>query len=436
LFDKTLQFLLLLALTFNVQRNSMNLPTQRKFWAVGIGHFTNDVFMSVTGVILTFLSVSILPMSLTQIGFIVSAQGLAGALGQPFFGWRADKTGGRGIGGGGLALVVCSFSLALFLAITTKNYYLMLIPFILQGLGSSMTHPVGSLHSAEADELRISSNMSYFFLMGQLGLAIGPALVGYLLDSASVHALITTLANGFGLPALGNSETSVAPIFFLGLAALPSVIFMWAGIPAHRAVKKRTPKDGEAVSRRAAIMPFIVIGVMILLRALAQPSSVSFVPILFAAKGWSATEFGLITSLYSLSSAITGVICGNLADRYDRRQIVLWTMLLATPAFFALPYVDGLLAYLVAFAAGGLSGGSHSLIIVLAQELIPNSKGFASGSILGFIFAAGALGSLVIGFLADSFGLGTSFQIIGVLGALSGVVALLLPKAKPQLETA
>jgi MFS transporter, FSR family, fosmidomycin resistance protein len=414
----------------------MNLPTQRKFWAVGIGHFTNDVFMSITGMILTFLSASILPMSLTQIGFIVSIQGLAGALGQPFFGWRADKTGGRGIGGGGLALVVGSFCLALFLAITTKNYYLMLIPFVFQGLGSSMTHPVGSLHSAEADELRVSSNVSYFFLMGQLGLALGPLLVGYLLDSASIHALITSAANGFGLPSLGSSETSVAPIFFLALAAVPSILFMWIGIPAHRAAKKRIPKEGAPLSRRAAMIPFVVIAVMVLLRALAQPSSVSFVPLLFAAKGWSATEYGLITSLYSLSSAITGVICGNLADRYDRRLIVLWTMLLATPAFFLLPTVDGWLAYVVAFAAGGLSGGSHSLIIVLAQELIPNSKGFASGSILGFIFAAGALGSLVIGFLADSFGLGMTFQIIGVLGALSGVVALLLPKAKTETEPA
>src|SRR5687767_1771328 len=106
----------------------MNLPTQRKFWSVGVAHFVNDTFMAFTAVLLKYLSDTILPMSNTQIGFIASAQQWAGALGQPFFGWRADKTGGRGIGAGGLALVIGSFALTIILAVATQNYWLIFLP--------------------------------------------------------------------------------------------------------------------------------------------------------------------------------------------------------------------------------------------------------------------------------------------------------------------
>lgn len=411
----------------------MYLPTERKFWAVGLGHFVNDVLMSVTGVILTFLSASILPMSLSQMGFIGSAQQLAGALPQPFWGWRADKTGGRGIGGGGLALVMFSFSLAIIAAISTQNYWLMLLFFVFQGLGSSMTHPVGSLHSAETDDKRVNTNMTYFFLWGQMGLAIGPALIGFLLSNATIQASLSAGLSWFGL-ALNPIQENFAPIFILLLLALPSVWVMWSGIPAHRAPRKRSEDKAKNGSRVAAIMPFVIIALLVLLRALASPSSVYFVPVLYEEKGWSTAEYGLITSLYSLAGAITGVFFGNLADRVDRRMIVLWTMLLATPFFFAMPYIDGIWAYPVAILAGGFSAGSHSLIVVMAQELIPNSKGFASGAMLGFIFASGALGSFVIGLLSDNFGLAQAFQIIGILGAISGFVALLLPKPKRAVQ--
>jgi FSR family fosmidomycin resistance protein-like MFS transporter len=411
----------------------MNLPTQRKFWSVGVGHFVNDTFMAFTAVLLKFLSDTIMPMSNTQIGLIASAQQWAGALGQPFFGWRADKTGGRGIGGGGLALVIGSFTLTIILAVSTQNYWLIFIPFILQGIGSSMTHPVGGLHSAEADETRVNSNVTYFFLCGQLGLAIGPALIGFLLSSKGVQEAFSQLLTWFGLM-LNPVQQTFAPIFVLVLLALPSIWFMWSGIPGFRAARKRSETKAKAVSRREFYMPFVVIVLLVLLRAMAS-SSVYFVPALYGEMGWSPAEYGVMNSLYALAGAITGVFFGNMADRVDRRMIVLWTMLFATPFFLAMPYVDGIWAYPVAMLAGGFSAGSHSLIVVMAQQLIPNSKGLASGAILGLIFGSGALGSIIIGLLSDNFGLASTFMIIGIVGAVSGFVALLLPKPKLEMET-
>ena len=112
------------------------------------------------------------------------------------------------------------------------------------------------------------------------------------------------------------------------------------------------------------------------------------------------------------------------------------TMVLAAPAFFLLPITDGIVAFGLAIMAGGFVGGAHSIIVVLAQDLIPAGKGFASGSILGFIFATGALGSLIIGSLSDSIGLGTTFQIVAFASAASGIMALLIPRGSQSTEVA
>ncbi|MEL6306562.1 MAG: MFS transporter [Chloroflexota bacterium] len=412
----------------------MYIPRKRKFWSVGVAHLTNDIFMSAGIVILTFLSATVLPMSNTQIGFAISAKQIAGAITQPFFGLRADKTGGRAIGAGGLLWVIITFALSVFMAVVTKNYWAMLIPFILQGIGSGAVHPVGALHAAETNEERSATSTAYFFLMGQLGLALGPTVVGLLLDRANVGSLIP-LGNWLGFPGAGLFNPNFTPVFWLCLVAVPIVGFVFTGIPKsrERAIDIGTSTDEDGKTKNSAFeivswTPFFVIGAMVILRGLAQPGSVNFIPVLFEQKGWSAAEYGAITSSFWIASAISGVVFGNLADKYDRRYVVMASMVLSAPAFFLLPLLDGAAAFALAIIAGGLSGGSHSIIVVLAQELIPDSKGFASGAILGFIFGTGALGSLAIGIISDSIGLSVTFQFVSIAAALAGILGLFLPK--------
>jgi FSR family fosmidomycin resistance protein-like MFS transporter len=327
------------------------------------------------------------------------------------------------------------FITTLLVALFTRNYYLMLIPFLLQGLGSAALHPVGMLHASESDTTRAASNTAYFFLMGQTGLALGPALVGYLLDVAN-RGTLTIYAGVTGFPGVTVNSVSLSPLFVMAMFALPVVVFMLTGLPNGRITPTKASKPKEKPANSSLVyMPFVIIGLLVILRALAQPGSANFIPVLFEEKGWTAAQYGLITSSFWIASGIAGVVMGDLADRFDRRLIVLASMAISAPAFFLLPVVDGYMAFVLAIVAGGFSGGSHSIIVVLAQELVPDSKGFASGAILGFIFAAGAVGNIIIGSVSDAIGLGYTFQIVAITAVISGFVALLLPK-RQQLALA
>lgn len=413
----------------------MYIPKERSFWSVGFGHLANDIFMSMGSVILVFMSVGIVPMTNTQIGFAISAQQLTGALTQPAFGLLADKNGGRWLGAGGLLMTMGMFVTWLLVAISTHNYYVMLIPFILQGLGSGAVHPVGMLHSAVSNQTRAASNMSYFFLMGQFGLATGPILAGLLLDNANPNPLLPFMQPlGIDNRLLVNNTAS--PLFMTMVLAFPVSLFMATAIPiwtregGDRASGKT--QTIETVSAKSLVVPLLIIGMMVTFRGLANPGSVNFIPALFQQKGWSPAEYGFITSLFWISAGISGVVFGNLADRYDRRLVMLLTMVASAPTFFLLPMADGAIALLLALGAGSLSGGVHSIIVVLAQDTIPTGKGMAGGTILGIIFATGALGSLIIGGLADIIGLGTTFQVVAIAAVIAGVLSLALPKKQTR----
>jgi len=402
----------------------------RLLWSVCIGHLTNDIFSSMTPVLLTFLAAGIMPMSNIQIGLAVSMAQLLGAITQPYFGIRADRSGGRTLGTLGLVFHVALFTLGVILAAATRHYWLMFIPIVLAPIGSGALHPVGALHAAEAVPRRSAFNMAVFFLMGQTGLALGPAIAGILLEWANPD-LLGQMGEAVGVTHFGIQD-NLSPIILLSVFSLPAIFLMATSIPRHHEhhaeQNKRKSERENGEKHHFPLFAFMILGVIVLLRGLGQQGSVAFVPVLFEQKGWDPAAYGTITSSYWIASAVSGLIFGRLADRFDRRMVMMLSMLFSAPAFFLLPAYEGAFAFFLAIAAGGLSGGAHSLIVVMAQDLIPMRKGFASGAILGFIFATGAIGSLAIGFISDQIGLALTFQIVAVMIAVAGALSLLLPR--------
>ena len=77
-----------------------------------------------------------------------------------------------------------------------------------------------------------------------------------------------------------------------------------------------------------------------------------------------------------------------------------------------------------------LTGSTHSIIIVLAQQIIPSGMAFASGLILGFMFASGALGALLSGYFADLWGFPTMFAFTAVIALIAALLTASLQKVR------
>ncbi len=381
--------------------------------AVSYAHFAVDILNGLNAVVLTFISAHFMTISKTEIGLLLGLYSLCASLSQPFFGWLADRDGGRRIALIGVIWLPVFLMAGYFAGMATKNYWLMLVLLVTGALGSGAFHPVGTMHATDGSAKRAARGLSWFFMSGQFGFAVAPVIIGWLLD----HSLV----NGEG--------GSLLPMLLFVPLSIPAYLWMRQTLPTREGYAIDHPKEER--TRLKLVLPKREISLLALvvgLRSLSTPASAAFIALLFAERGWSPEAYGLAVTVFWLTSAFTPIAASRLAERYNGKVVIAVSLLLAAPMFWLLPASDGIAAFIIAGLAGGLSGASHSLIIAQGQRMMPARKGFASGLTMGFLFSVGAVGSLMLGTLSDRIGLPSTFEVVAIVTAIAALLGLLLPE--------
>jgi len=379
------------------------------FVAVTAGHTVIDVFNSMGPVLLAFLRT---PMALSnaEIGLAVGTyQFLAGAT-QPPFGWLADRIGSRWLGPISVGWSVSLVTFAFYLANRTSDYKLFLLVFALAALGSGAFHPQGTMHAGRAAAGRSETTTAVFFFGGQIGLTFGPAVTGILL-----------------------ARVGPPGIYGLAMALTPVVLLMIWGL-RHTSAKEHIERHRRAADETRS--QSISAGTLSLLvavytcRGWVIIGTASLLPVLFQELGFGATGYGVLTGLFWLGGATTGVLAGGWARRFGRRRVVAFTTALGSVVLVFLPVSPGWLTFVLSIATGACLGAAHSILIVMAQSLLPLRQGLSSGLALGYFFGIGALASIAIGTLADYWSLVPVIQAGAVMGLAAAVLTLLLPASR------
>ncbi len=379
----------------------MSLIRDRSYTASAFGHLAVDLINGQRNILLAALST---PLGLTNafIGLIGTAYTLVGSLLQPAFGLLADRFGARWVATLGILWMAGAFSLAVSL-----QSRISLLVLVLAALGSAAFHPAGTMEATSRAKLHFGGRetlaASFFFLFGQGGLSIGPALGGIILDQLGPQGLMMLLI-------------LVLPIGINAGRQIPSRMHI-EPVP-----KRSSPAGGATMRRWLSFLPFMA---MVAMRSWSQVSLVTFLPKYYLDLGYSASVYGLLAALYMGGSAVGGIAGGWLGDRYRKHLVIAGTLLAAIIPLGLMPTLGPTnWAFLLIPLCGALVGSSHSIIVVLAQRMMPNSVGAASGLVLGFTFASGSLGSLVSGYLADWAGFGVVFLTAAGTAGVSATLAL------------
>ena len=384
-------------------------PSVTPYLAVTVGHLTIDVFNSMGPVLVAFLRQ---PLALTaaQVGLAVGAYQFLAGVTQPPFGFLADRIGSRWLGPLSLLWTVSFVALAVYAADATRSYWTFLALFAVGALGSGAFHPQGTMHASRAIAGRAATTTAVFFLCGQVGLAAGPALSGTLLE-----------------------RVGPAGIYMLAVCALPTVALMAAGLRGTSAAGGDGHESSTSAAwSGAAVKIAILLAVIFTCRGWTTIGTGAFLPVIFEQAGFSPTYYGIATGLFWLGAGISGVVAGHLADRFGRRPVVAVSTLLGGLLLIPLPVAGGAWAFVVALATGALLGAAHSILIVMAQALLPVRQGLASGLALGYLFGIGAVASIVIGVLADRWGLVAVIQGGAALGVAASLLTVLLPGSRDR----
>jgi FSR family fosmidomycin resistance protein-like MFS transporter len=369
-----------------------------KLLTLMLGHLTVDSYAGVIPVLFPVL-IGRFKLSLATVGLVSLAYSGMAAVSQPLFGVLADRFGTRFTG-----LALCWTALTFALIGFVTSFPLLVALAFASGLGSGAFHPMGALDvRALLPKWRRSFGMSIYVTAGTVGVAVGP-LIGILLFGA------------FGLHGTG---LLVVP----GLVTGGYLLWRMRGA----AMSVAGPGRGAGSAGRVPLVAIaVVIGVM-MSRSWTVNVFQAFTPTWYEQLGYGPGFYGPLATTLVLASAVGTVGCGTLADRFGRRSVILATLVLSIPAILLFTMFPGPWAFASAILIGFLAASTAPLMLLMAQQLMADRAGLASGLVMGLGFVTGAIGIPINGAIADSIGLQRSLMTHVVLVIATIALAWFLP---------
>ena len=226
---------------------------------------------------------------------------------------------------------------------------------------------------------------SIFAFGGSIGFAIGPLVAVGLVQWRGMQGLWVAM-----LPVV-----LLAPAIYLGL---PSG-------RAEAASKTRPPPAPALVLRHLRGPLGLIFGISATM-AFMQRAFLTMEPIIVAESGGTETLGAVALTVY-LGAQVFGTVTGGLlADRVDRRILLIQLCFWALPAHLLAVWLgpDQALGLVATGCAGFLGMATLPPIVVMAQEMLPTGTAISSGIVMGLAWATGSLGVLGTGILADVVG--------------------------------
>lgn len=370
-------------------------------FALTLVHFTGDFYNSFISPLFP-LFVGKLNLSLTQVGIIAGMSRLLAFIVQPSVGYLADRYQTRGFILGGLLMAVVFIPLS-----GIAPTYAFLLPCIAVGsIGSAMYHPslTGMVPLYAGRNAGLS--MSIFNTGGTLSFAAGPVFITWYAATFGLEATPLTMAIGL---------------------AVAAYLFRVVPRPVSEGFKDRGFLGTLRETLGPARKPIFLIWLVMVLRAIVSQSFLTFMPVLYVAKGYSLVSAGVMFSLYTLAGTISGIISGHLSDRIGFKPIFLVTHALMTPALLLLLALPGNWIYPGAALAGFFNLATMPLGVVMAQALAPKGRSMVASLMMGFAYGLGGMMAPLVGKLADIFSIESTLSGIALLPLLTLVLIALFP---------
>jgi len=362
-----------------------------------------SIFVSVTGV---GIVVPLLPVyayelgaSGLYIGLVFGTFSLSRTFFLPYFGRLSDKKGRKPL----IVTGLLTYALISIGFIFSKNVETLIIIRFIQGISSAMLIPViqayvGDITPEGSEGLSMGMfNMSMFF-----GLSIGPLAGGMINEHFS----------------LNTSFLCMGILAFLGFSLC---LFLLPPTKSERAVSRKE----EVASWKKLLKDKDLAGLFFFRFAYAACIGViwGFLPVLADAEfHLSSSYIGILVMLGVFISGIMQTPMGYMADRFNKRIMILIGGFIMAFAILLFNWADGFGNLFIANVLIGIGGGI-AMPALMAIAVLKGKTTKAMGSVMGLITMAhssGMLtGSLTAGLMMDMFQLRHAFSfgaLIMILG--------------------
>ncbi|MBW2198727.1 MAG: MFS transporter [Deltaproteobacteria bacterium] len=344
------------------------------------------------------------------IGLIFGAFSISRTFLLPYFGRKSDQKGRKPFIVAGL-FAYTVVSLAFMLSNSVES--LIALRF-LQGIASAMIMPAVQAYVGEITPTgREGFTMGLFNMSMFLGLSIGPLIGGIIRDRFS----------------LGTSFASMGFLTFLGFMLS---FFLLPPTKSERVVSRGI----EPLPWKWVLQDKEMAGLFFFRLAYAACIGViwSFLPVLADVEfSLSSSSIGILVAIGVFSSGLLHVPMGFMADRVNRKMMVVAGGLIITYAIFSFDWADSYGDLLSASILFGLGGGV-SMPALMALAVLKGGEIDGMGSVMGLLAMAHSLGmlagSLLAGLMMDVSRLRNAFPAGAVMMMLCLGLFMLLTHHK------
>ncbi len=305
------------------------------------------------------------------IGMIFGAFSFSRTVFLPYFGKLSDKKGRRPLIISGLF----AYSVISFTFILARNVEGLIVIRLIQGVASAMIMPVVQAYIGDITPPgREGFTMGLFHTSMFLGLSFGPLLGGVIKDQFNLH---------FAFICMGV----LSAVGFL-------LCYFWLP-PTH--TEKILHKERKPLAWRQLCTDRSVVAIFVFRFVYAACIGIvwGFLPV-FADSEFqlSSSYIGILVMVGVFISGLMHVPMGLLADRLDKRFLVIFGGLILTYSVLSFSWSDGFSGLLIAGVCFGIGGGismpAHSAIAVIKGNTIGGM-----GALMAIITMAHSLGMLV-----------------------------------------
>ncbi|MGD0288116.1 MAG: MFS transporter [Candidatus Binataceae bacterium] len=366
-------------------------------------HLTDDLNQGVVPAMLPFF-IAANHLTYAAAAGLILAQTLSSSVVQPLFGLLADRRPSPWLIPVGLSFA----GIGVALAGMAPSYGLIFAAIALSGLGISAFHPEAARRVRYLSGSRQATTMSLFTVGGMAGFALGPLLITPIVIAFGVRGAIV-----LALPVLIMAVALTHQLPRLAAAHASLLV----GARAHAQIDSAEQWND-----------FILLTVVVVLRSMVFFGLNTFIPLYWShVLGGTRTGGGLALTTLLVAVTVGTLIGGRLADRYGRKIVIVVSLGALAPLMLTFLSVHGLTAAGILLVPVGIAlAAATSVVVVMAQEYLPNRVGLAAGVTLGLSMTIGGLMMPLFGSIADHYGLGMTMFLLSLVPVLGCAVSLAL----------
>ncbi len=362
-------------------------------------HFTAAIFQPLTPFIRDEFS-----LNYQKMGWIMSASNIAYGVSHLPAGWLSDHLGPRIM----ILLGISGVALFAILAGLAPGYIIMAVFLVMSGIMGGGYHPAASpIVAASVDKKYRGSALGLHQIGGTASFFLTPLIAAAVFQVLSWRGTIISMA---------------IPAFIIGIVLFWLLDRRGYAKKAAPVVADIQPESGQSSGSVRRLIPFITLGVMLQVLIM---GAVSYIALFAVDNLYASEETGaFLFALFHFAGLWAGPVGGYLSDRIGTIPVMFTVSLIAGPALYLLKFASlGWSIWLVLLVLGICM---YIAMPVTEFHIIAHSPPHRRATVLGVYYFASrggiGLSTLVVGILADSYGLATIFSFAG--GIMLGVAVI------------